>query len=98
MKHFLTVAEHTTAELRHTLDVAKRLKKQLKQTGRNDPLLGGKTLAMVFEKPSLRTRVSFSVAMAYLSGLGLLLSREEVGLGEREPVKDAAKVLSSMCD
>ncbi len=98
MKNFISIADHTTEELRHVLDVAKRLKKQHKETGRNDPLLAGKTLAMVFEKPSLRTRVSFSVAMAHLGGLGLMLRNEEVGLDVREPVQDVARVLSSMVD
>ena len=78
--------------------VSKRLKKQLKSTGRNDPLLAGKTLAMIFEKPSLRTRVSFSVAMTQLGGNGLLLRDEEIGLGKREAVQDVARVLSGMVD
>ncbi|MDB5293023.1 MAG: Ornithine carbamoyltransferase [Phycisphaerales bacterium] len=98
MKHFVSIADHSTEELKHLLDVAGRLKKQLKETGRNDPLLAGKTLAMVFEKPSLRTRVSFAVAMTQLGGNGLLLRQEEVGLGSREPVEDVARVLSGMCD
>ena len=98
MKHFINVADHSAGELRHLLDVAKRLKKQLKETGRNDPLLAGKALAMIFEKPSLRTRVSFAVAMAHLGGEGLLLRDEEVGLDKREPVQDVARVLSGMCD
>ena len=74
------------------------LKRHLKQTGRNEFLLAGKTLAMIFEKPSLRTRVSFSVAMTQLGGNGLLLHDEEVGLGKREAVQDVARVLSGMCD
>src|SRR5881227_1559704 len=98
MRHFISIADYSSQELRHTLDVAKRLKKQLKSTGRNDPLLAGKTLAMIFEKPSLRTRVSFAVAMAHLGGEGLLLRDEEVGLDKREPVQDVARVLSGMCD
>ncbi len=55
-------------------------------------------LAMIFEKPSLRTRVSFAVAMTHLGGASMLLRQEEVGLGVREPVQDVARVLSSMCD
>src|SRR5438477_8652260 len=98
MKHFITLAEIPPDELRHVMDVAHRLKKQLKATGRNDPLLAGKTLAMIFEKPSLRTRVSFAVAMTQLGGDGLVLRQEEVGLGIREPVQDVSRVLSSMCD
>ncbi|HEX8912857.1 MAG TPA: ornithine carbamoyltransferase [Humisphaera sp.] len=98
MEHFLTIAETPVDRLRHFLDVAHRLKGQLKSTGRNDQLLAGKTLAMIFEKPSLRTRVSFAVAMSHLGGLGLLLRPDEVGLGTREPVPDVARVLSGMCD
>jgi len=80
------------------MDVALRLKKQHKSTGRNDPILAGKSLAMVFEKPSLRTRVSFAVAMVHLGGASMMLRQEEVGLGVREPIKDMARVLSGMCD
>jgi ornithine carbamoyltransferase len=98
LKNFISIAETPAEELRHTLDVAKRLKKQFKETGRNVPLLAGKTLAMIFEKPSLRTRVSFAVAMTHLGGNGLLLRDEEVGLGRREPVEDVARVLSGMTD
>jgi len=65
-----------------------------KQTGRWPSLLESKTLALVFEKPSLRTRVSFEVAMRQMGGHCLYLSPEEVGLGKREPVADVAKVLS----
>ncbi len=53
---------------------------------------------MIFEKPSLRTRVSFAVAMTQLGGAGLVLRQEEVGLGTREPIEDVARVLSGMCD
>jgi ornithine carbamoyltransferase len=98
MTHFISIASHSTADLQHMLDVAHRLKKQLKTTGKNDPILANKTLAMIFEKPSLRTRVSFAVGMTQLGGMGLLLRGEEVGLGSREPVQDVARVISSMCD
>lgn len=98
MKHFVSIADTPLEELEHVFAVAKRLKAELKTTGANAPLLKGKTLAMIFEKPSLRTRVSFSVGMNQLGGHGLLLSRDEVGLGTREPVKDVARVLASMAD
>lgn len=98
MKHFISIAETSVDDLLHVLEVAHRLKRQLKTSGRNDPILAGKTLAMVFEKPSLRTRVSFAVAMTQLGGSGLLLRGEEIGLGSREPIKDIARVLSGMCD
>src|SRR5689334_2893431 len=97
-KHFTAVSDCSTEELRHLLDVSRQLKAQLKTSGGNDPILAGKTLAMLFEKPSLRTRVSFAVAMTQLGGNGLLLRDEEVGLGKREPTKDVARVLSGMCD
>jgi len=60
--------------------------------------LSGKTLALIFEKPSLRTRVSFEVAMRQLGGESLYLSPAEVGLGERESVPDVARVLSRYVD
>jgi ornithine carbamoyltransferase len=98
MRHFISISDQSPDELRHMLDVSAKLKKELKATGKNDPLLAGKTLAMIFEKPSLRTRVSFAVAMTQLGGNGLLLRNEEVGLDTREPTSDVARVVSSMCD
>jgi ornithine carbamoyltransferase len=98
VKHFTAVSDCTPEQLRHLLDVSYVLKKQHKSTGRNDAIFAGKTLAMIFEKPSLRTRVSFSVAMSHLGGTGLILRDEEVGLGKREPVQDVARVLSGMAD
>jgi len=98
MRHFVSISDTSPEDLQHTLDVALRLKKQFKSTGRNDPILANKTLAMIFEKPSLRTRVSFAVGMTHLGGNGLLLREEEVGLGKREAVQDVARVLSGMCD
>ena len=90
MKNFTSISETSPEDLRHTLDVSHELKTQLKTTGRNDPILANQTLAMVFEKPSLRTRVSFAVAMTQLGGSGLLLRDEEIGLGRREPIQDIA--------
>jgi ornithine carbamoyltransferase len=98
MTHFIDISDCTAEDLRHLMDVSLRLKQQYRQTGHNDPILADKTLAMIFEKPSLRTRVSFAVAMTQLGGAGLLLRQEEVGLGTREPLQDVARVLASMCD
>lgn len=98
MAHFISISDYSPAELRHLLDVSKKLKNQLKTTGKNDPILANKTLAMIFEKPSLRTRVSFAVAMTQLGGNGLLIRGDEVGLDTREPAQDIARVVSSMCD
>ena len=62
------------------------------------PTLPRKTLAMIFEKPSLRTRVSFETAMSQLGGHAICLTQADIGLGKREPVKDIARVLGRMCD
>jgi ornithine carbamoyltransferase len=92
-RDFISIADYTPDEIRLLLDAAVKLK----QRGRPE-LLTGRTLAMIFEKPSLRTRVSFQVAMTDLGGHAIYLSQEEVGLGVREPVKDIARVLSRYVD
>ena len=92
-RDFISIADYTADELRLLLDAAVKLKKR----GRPE-LLTGRTLAMIFEKPSLRTRVSFQVAMTDLGGHAIYLSQEVVGLGVREPVKDIARVLSRYVD
>ena len=98
MTNFIAIDKCTAQELRHMLDVAFELKKQYETSGRNDHLLADKTLAMIFEKPSLRTRVSFTNAMTHLGGTSMYLRQEEVGLETREPARDVARVLSGMCD
>lgn len=98
MNHFISIADTSITDLQRILELSRRLKLEVKQGRRNDPILAGKTLAMIFEKPSLRTRVSFAVAMTHLGGVGLVLRPDEVGLGTREPVQDVARVLSGMCD
>src|SRR5712691_12825192 len=75
------------------LDFLIRTALSMKRDG-TPPLLDGKTIAMLFEKPSLRTRVSFEVGMKQLGGTAIYLSQAEVGLGQREPVEDVARVLS----
>ena len=95
---FISLADNSTEALRHLLDVAIRLKKQFKETRRTDRVAEGKTLACIFEKPSLRTRVSFEVAIYDLGGTAIYISPGEIGLGTRESVSDAAKVLSGMVD
>ncbi len=96
-RDFLSLADFTTAELEEMLHLSARLKRDLK-AGEQQPLLAGKSLAMILEKPSLRTRVSFTVAMNQLGGSAMMLRQEEVGLGSREPVQDVARVLAGMCD
>ena len=98
MNNFLSVADYSEPELMHILDVAAELKKQLKESGANDPILAGKTLALVFQKASLRTRVSFEIGMHQLGGYAFYLSPDEIGLGKREAVKDVAQVLGGYVD
>lgn len=97
MKHFLTLADLTPDELRNLLKLAVELKAEWKAGG-NRPLLKGKTLGMIFQKPSLRTRVSFDMAMLHLGGHALYLSPAEIQLGQRESVADVARVLSRYVD
>jgi len=93
MNDFLHVSDFSPEELTDLLNVAVRLKKE-HQRGGNKPVLKGQVLGMVFQKPSLRTRVSFDMAMRHLGGDALYLSPNEIGLGGRESVADVARVLS----
>ncbi len=93
MTHFLHIADFSPEELQSRLDLAVRLKTEWRAGG-NQPVLKGQILGMVFQKPSLRTRVSFDVAMRHLGGDALYLSPNEIGLGGRESVADVARVLS----
>ncbi len=96
MKHFLNIADTSGADIEHVLEVAFALRDE-RDTGKaNHPILAGKTLAMLFEKPSLRTRVSFEQAMNELGGQAILLGQHEVGLGKREAAGDIARVLCGM--
>jgi ornithine carbamoyltransferase len=79
------------------LHLARELKLKVK-TGQPHPILAGKSLAMIFEKPSARTRVSFEVGMSQLGGHALYLSPTDIGLGKRESVADVARVLGRMVD
>ena len=92
-KDFLDIVDHTGDELKGLLDLAVDLKKEY-FSGQNAPVLKGKVLAMVFQKPSLRTRVSFDMGMRHLVGDALYLSPAEIGLGKRESIADIARVLS----
>jgi ornithine carbamoyltransferase len=98
MKHFLTINECSADELNELLELSSSLKK-LYKTGGRDVCLAGKVLAMVFEKPSLRTRISFQVAMSDLGGSAIFIRPEDIGgIGKREPIKDMARVLSRYVD
>lgn len=97
MKHFISLEDVTTEELHELLDIAVALKAEWKAGG-NKPILQGKTLALIFQKPSLRTRVSFEMGMVHLGGHALNLLPQEVKMGGRETVSDVAKVLSGYVD
>jgi ornithine carbamoyltransferase len=93
MKHFLAIADLTPGETQDLLDLAIKLKKEYFDRG-NPPLFKGKVLGLIFQKPSLRTRVSFDMAMRHMGGDALYLSPNEIGLGKREAISDIARVLS----
>jgi ornithine carbamoyltransferase len=97
VRHFLDLTDYSTDEIRRLLQLAQRLKKEW-STGGNQPILKGKVLGMVFQKPSLRTRVSFDMGMRHLGGDALYISPSEVGLGQRESVADVSRVLSRYVD
>ena len=97
MKHFLAIADLTPPEFNQYLSVAKKLKAAWRKGG-NQPVLKNKTLGMIFQKPSLRTRVSFDMAMLHLGGHALYLSPNEIGLGQRESIADVSRVLSRYVD
>ncbi|MEA4891733.1 MAG: ornithine carbamoyltransferase [Peptococcaceae bacterium] len=93
-KDYLSLTDYTAQEFQFLLDLAIELKDKQKR-GIPHPLLQGKTLAMIFQKASTRTRVSFEVAMYHLGGLGMFLSANDLQIGRGEPIQDTARVLSS---
>ena len=97
VRHFLDIADHDPATLRAILDDAVRLKAVRRDPQAAKPL-AGKTLALIFDKPSTRTRVSFDVAMRELGGDTVILSGKEMQLGRGETISDTAKVLSRYVD
>jgi ornithine carbamoyltransferase len=97
MKHFISLADLTSDELRGLLARAIELKEEWRRGG-NTPVMAGKALGMLFQKPSLRTRVSFEMAALHLGGHALYLSPFEIQLGKRESVPDVARVLSRYVD
>lgn len=94
---FLTIYDLTGAEVNRLLDLALDLKRK-HHAGQLQPVLKGKSLAMIFRKPSLRTRMSFEMAMVGLGGHALYISDEEIKLGRREAVSDVARVVSRYAD
>src|SRR5262245_50055590 len=97
MRHFLDLLDLSREDIWELLTEAACLK-TASNRGIRKPILLGRVLGMVFEKPSLRTRVSFQTAMAQLGGSSVFLSGKEVGLGTRETVPDFARTMSQYVD
>ena len=98
MRHFLDLKDFSSDTLQAILDDGLRRKRQLDQGEAKDMPLAGKTVAMIFEKPSTRTRVSFEVGIAQLGGTPLVLSANDLQLGRGETIEDTARVLSRYVD
>jgi len=97
-RHYLRVTDISAKETKSVLNLSSQLKKELKAKGINQPLFKQKTLGMIFEKPSLRTRVSFEVGMTQLGGHAIYLGPSDIQMGKRESAYDIGKVTSSMTD
>jgi len=97
MRHFLTLKDYTKEEILEIIEIGLEIKKNLKNKVYKKEL-DMQTLGMIFEKSSTRTRVSFETGMFQLGGHALFLSNRDIHLGRGEPVKDTARVISSMCD
>ncbi len=98
LSHYLDIETVSPDQFWGLLRLAQELKHERTRLGRNAPILAGRSLAMVFQKPSLRTRVSFEMGMQQLGGHALYIAPDEVGLGSRESAPDVARVLSGYVD
>ncbi len=96
-RHILTLSDVTVDELKNVFEIAVELKAKY-LNGERPKRLDGQVLGMIFEKMSLRTRVSFESGMSALGGTSMLLEEQHIGLGKRESIKDVSRVLSSMVD
>lgn len=97
-KDFLSITDLTPQEIWDLFELAKSLKQEIKTKGTHKQILEGKSLAMIFEKQSLRTRISFEIGMAQFGGHVVYLDPRDTGIGVRESEEDIAKVLSSMAN
>jgi ornithine carbamoyltransferase len=99
VRHFLDLCDISTKDLRGMIDASRAMKERLKRDGQPGKApLKGKTLAMIFDRPSTRTRVSFDVAMRQLGGESITLTGQEMQLGRGETIADTARVLSRYVD
>jgi ornithine carbamoyltransferase len=96
MRHLITLADLSSVEIERIFSIAEDLKSKFER-GQRDPLLPGRTMALLFEKASLRTRVSFQAGMAHLGGTAIFLG-EEAGFGKRETMADFGRVLGELVD
>ncbi len=97
MRHIIDLLDWDQDQILKTLATATKLKKAHRQ-GKNKPVLAGRVLGMIFEKPSLRTRVSFQAGMAQLGGDSVFLPQQEVGINTRESLPDVARTMSQFVD
>ena len=97
MKHLLKMSDLSVQDIQEILDLADKLKYEKKHNIPH-PILAGKTLGMIFQKSSTRTRVSFETGMYQLGGSALFLSSRDLQIGRDEPVEDTARVLSRYLD
>ena len=97
IRHFIDLTDLSRRQLRDMIDASRALKKRKRGAAGKGPL-AGKTMAMIFDKPSTRTRVSFDVAMRQLGGESITLTGQEMQLGRGETIADTARVLSRYVD
>jgi ornithine carbamoyltransferase len=98
VRHFLDLIDIPATELRAMVETSRAMKRQIKRGASNSRPLDGKTLAMIFDKPSTRTRISFDIAMRQLGGDVIMLSGQEMQLGRGETIADTARVMSRYVD
>ena len=98
MRHFLDIRDLSTAQLTQLLDDAASMKADLKAGASGPQPLAGKTVAMIFEKPSTRTRLSFEVGISQLGGTPIMLSADDMQIGRGESIQDTARVMSRYVD
>jgi len=97
-QHFLDLSDLGADEIRHILEGAKRIKARRRAPLATDRILAGKSIAMIFEQPSMRTRMSFDMGIRELGGESIMVTGKEIELGERESIADTARVLSRYVD
>ncbi len=98
VRHLLSITDLSPKEINQVLKISLRLKREIKSKRKNKEVFKDKTMAMIFEKPSLRTRISFEIGMTQLGGHALYLGPLDIQMGKRERAYDIGKVTSSMAD